>query len=79
MMRHMGISDIKSGSEKDMTHKDKWMEKTFQWTDRSQLVSVDDLQGGSSHAMESRPHTDSVNGSSEEEEEDEHGDNVDSE
>jgi hypothetical protein len=52
----MGITDEKSGSEKDITPEEKRMEKTFQWTDQSQFVSVDDLEGSTSHSMESPPH-----------------------
>jgi hypothetical protein len=45
MMRHLGIPDVKSGSEDDITPEENWVEKnfeSFQWTDRIQFVSVDD-------------------------------------
>jgi hypothetical protein len=55
MMRHLGMTGVKSGSEKDINPEDKLEEKTFQWTDRSQFVSIDDLDTSTSRAMESPP------------------------
>jgi hypothetical protein len=37
MVRHLGRPDVHSGSEKDITPENKWVEKhfqSFQWTDR---------------------------------------------
>jgi hypothetical protein len=58
MMHHLGMPDVKSRSEDNITPKEKWVEhnfKSFQWTDRDQFVSVDDLDASTSHAMESPP------------------------
>jgi hypothetical protein len=35
MMHHMGMTDEKSGSKKDITPEEKWVAKTFQWTYKS--------------------------------------------
>jgi hypothetical protein len=71
MMRHLGMPEVKCGSEDDITPEEKWVEKNFErfkWTDRSWVVSVDDLDAGTTHAMESPLDTHSVDEESSEEE-----------
>jgi hypothetical protein len=74
MVCHLGRPDVHSGSEKDITPENKWVEKhfqSFQWTDREQFVSVDDKNVGTSCAMESPPdaHSDDDDDDDDEEEE----------
>jgi hypothetical protein len=79
MMRYLGLIDEKSGSEKSITLEEKWMENTFQWSDRIQFVLVEDLGGGTSHAMESPRHAGDIDESSEESAKKEDEDDYDSE
>jgi hypothetical protein len=69
MLHHLGMKDVKSGSGKDVTPEDKWVKENFQWTNMSQFVHADDLEGGTSRAMESPPHAKSVDESSKKDEE----------
>jgi hypothetical protein len=55
------------------------MENTFEWTDRSQFVLVEDLGAGTSCAMESPPHVGDVDESCEEAAEEDDEDDYDSE
>jgi hypothetical protein len=52
------MPDVSSGSEKIITPEEKWVEdhfQSFQWTARDQFVSADDIDAGTSRAMESPP------------------------
>jgi hypothetical protein len=78
MMHYLGLTDEKSGSEKSITLEEKWMENTFQWSNRIQFVLVEDLGGGTSRAMESPWHVGDVDESFEESAEEEDEDDYDS-
>jgi hypothetical protein len=76
MMHHLGMTDISNGSEKIITPEEKWVEEhfqSFQWTARDQFVSAEDLDVGTSCAMESPPDARSDGDEEHEESEEEHG------
>jgi hypothetical protein len=52
------MTDISSGSEKIITPEEKWVEEhfqSFQWTAKDQFVLAEDLDVGTSRAMDSPP------------------------